>query len=59
MSRKQLPQQHLVAHEYDRGYAAGERGDEPHEPADCVCRDSWLAGYHYGRAVRSLRMKAK
>jgi hypothetical protein len=45
----------LVACEYDRGFAAGERGEEPNEPADCTCRGSWLAGYHYGRAVRRLR----
>ena len=44
----------LVAHEYDAGFEAGARGDEPTEPADCTCKDSWLAGYHYGRAVQAL-----
>ena len=45
----------IIALEYERGFEAGERGDEKHEPADCTCRDSWMAGYAYGHAMRDLR----
>ncbi len=45
----------IVACEYDRGFTAGKRGDEPQAPASCTCLDSWLAGYRRGRAVRQLR----
>ncbi len=43
------------AHEFDRGFEAGQRGDSGQEPTDCVCRDSWLAGYQYGAAMLELR----
>ena len=47
----------IVAHEYEKGFDAGERNAPRREPADCTDRDSWMLGHAYGKAVHDMRNK--
>lgn len=49
----------IVAHEWDKGFDAGENGWPKSPPDDCACRKSWLAGYAQGLARRRLHGLSK
>lgn len=49
----------IAAHEWERGFDAGENGWPKTPPADCADRKSWLTGYAEGLARRRLRGLAR